>query len=496
MMRISRLLATLVLSLAAAAPAAAQGTLTAGGWVSETVEWLDHYEDTAGVAEGGRLVGNTFFLTNNNQGLFAFDVSVPEKPKKIGTLTLPHGAENEDIATNGRIALLSQFGDVYHLSDGATGAGSTVNVIDVRDPVKMKIIASVDGGGDHTWDCLLDCTWAYSSSGLILDLRDPAKPILLPKRWREAFGAPGVSPGFAHDTTEVAPGWVMVATTPMTLLDARDPANPKIVAQAGEEGSPNTHHNIVWPRQMADRYVVTASEGQHVGRCETYGAASAALQLYDARPFAKKKTWTPMGSYKPTNGDFQNGDPPVSATWYGCSAHWAEVHPQWHDGGLIAAAFYSHGAKILRVGDDGEFKMAGWFLAHGAGASAVYWITDRVLYVADDTRGLDVIRYKGDLPPQPATPSTPPEVRPPDSARQPLVDRRAPRLTVRVKRLRGRRLAVTVRCDEDCYGTIGKRAFSLRRGVSKRVVLRNLRTVRVQATDRAGNRTVVNRRGR
>ena len=487
--------AACIAPLAAAAPAAAQGTLSEGGWTSENVEWLGHYAETAGVAEGGRLVGTTFFLTVNNQGLFSFDVSDPEAPEQLGRLVLPHGAENEDIATNGRIALLSQFGDVYHLSDGATGAGSSVNVVDVRDPADMKILASVPGGGDHTWDCLFDCQWAYSASGLILDLRDPAKPVLAPKRWREAFGEAGVSPGFAHDVTEVAPGMVMVATTPMTLLDARDPLNPRIVAQADEENSPNSHHNIVWPRQMRDRFVVTASEGQHMGRCEPYGD-SASLQVWDATPFERKKTWTPMGSYKPVNGGFSDGDPPASATWYGCSAHWAETHPYWFDGGLVAGAFYSHGVKILGVGAAGEFEPVGWFLSHGAGASAVYWITERVLYVADDTRGLDVIRFNGELPPPPPPATSPPPVRPPSSPSQPLVDRRAPKVRVTVKRARRGRMAVTVRCDEDCYGRVGDRSITVRAGASKRVLLRRARSVRVVVSDRAGNRTVVRRKVR
>jgi hypothetical protein len=494
-MRIRHFAAALAACAASAAPAAAQGTLSEGGWTSETVQWLAHYEDTAGVAEGGRLVGTTFFLTVNNQGLLSFDVSDPEKPVLQGRLLLPHGAENEDIATNGRIALLSQFGDVYHLSDGATGAGSSVHVIDVRDPADMKTLATVPGAGDHTWDCLFDCTWAYSASGLILDLRDPSAPKLLDDRWRKAFGDDGLSPGFAHDVTEVAPGWVMVATTPMTLLDARDPANPKIVAQADPDNSPNSHHNIVWPRQMADRFVVTASEGQHMGRCEAYDGNSAALQVWDASQFARTKTWTPMGSYKPSNGTFADGDPPASATWYGCSAHWAEIHPQWHDGGLVGGAFYSHGAKIFSVGDDGELKMAGWFLAHGAGASAVYWITDRVLYVADDTRGLDVIKYVGEIPER-APVTTPPPTAAPVSRTAPLVDRRAPALRVSVRKLRRGRMSVSVRCSEDCWARVSGKRFSLRAGATRRVVLRRARTVRVEASDRAGNRTVVRRKVR
>src|SRR5215208_3080141 len=102
-----------------------------GGFRSDNVTWLSHDPGTLGTAEGGRLVGRTFFMTNNQQGLFAFDVSDPETPRQVGFLAAPHAAENEDVATNGRILLLSQLGDVYHLADGQLQQGSWLNVVDV-----------------------------------------------------------------------------------------------------------------------------------------------------------------------------------------------------------------------------------------------------------------------------------------------------------------------------------------------------------------------------
>ena len=471
--------------LALPGAALAQSGMSEGGFSSENVEWLSHHEDTVGVAEGGRLVGKTFFLTNNNQGLFAFDVSTPEAPQQVGHLPLVHAAENEDVATNGRILLLSQLGDVYHLTDGVATQGHWLNVVDVRDPSNMQVIAQVQGAGDHTWDCLYDCTWAYSSSGHVLDLRDPAEPILHQGHWRKALEATELSPGFAHDVTEVAPGRVMIATTPMLLLDVTDPLSPKIIASAPED-SENSHHNIVWPRQMQDRYIVTASESTQPGRCEPY--ENARLQVWETDDWERTRTFTPAGSYKPVSGTQTDGNPPVSATWYGCSAHWAETHPYFNDGGLVAGAFYSHGAKLLQVAD-GELKEVGWFLAHGAGASAVYWITDRVLYVADDTRGLDVIRYTG---PVPAPPVEPPAVRPPAKPTTPLRDTRAPKAVVRVKRLARGRVRVSVRCDEDCWGRAGRKRFALREGVTKRFVLET-RRVKVVVSDRAGNRRTISR---
>jgi hypothetical protein len=484
--------AAAAVALAMPSAAAAQDL---GGFRSDNVTWLSHDEATLGTAEGGRLVGKTFFMTNNQQGLFSFDVSDPEHPKQLGTLLLPHGAENEDVATNGRILLLSQLGDVYHLADGQVAQGHWLNVIDVRDPSNMKVIAKVDGAGDHTWDCVLDCTWAYSTTGHILDLRDPAKPKLLEKRWRDILDA-GVSPGFVHDLNEVSPGMVMASSSPMFLMDATDPANPKVTATAPEDSS-HAQHNAVWPRHAADRFMVTASEGSNLGRCEAYGD-DASLQVWDTTGWERTRTWEMMGFYTPVNGTFTDGNPAVDATWYGCSAHWAETHPNFHDGGPVAGAFYSHGIKILSVGADGNPVEAGFFLRHGAGASAVYWITDRVLYAVDDTFGLDVIRWDGPIPTPPAAP---PAARPSGPGAV-LVDRVAPTLKVVGKpKLRKGRLTLRLRCpQEDCFGTVsargGARRFSIAAGRTAAVTVRlrgrtpkRLR-VKITATDRAGNRVV------
>ena len=486
--------------LAVCTPASAQ--VDPGGFTSDNVTWLSHDDTTLGTSEGGRLVGHTFFMTNNQQGLFSYDVSDPEHPKQLGHFVAPHAAENEDVATNGRILLLSQLGDVYHLSDGQATQGHWLDIIDVRDPANMKLIAQVQGAGDHTWDCLLDCTWAYSTTGHMLDLRDPSQPRLLDTRWRD-FVNTDIVPGYAHDLTEVSPGLLMVATTPMFAMDVRDPEHPKVIATAPEDSS-HSQHNVVWPRKGTDRFMVTASEGSNVGRCEPYGD-SASLQIWDTRGWELNHTWEPLGYFTPVDGSYSDGDPAVDAFWYGCSAHWAETHPNFHDGGLIAGAFYSHGAKILTVGDDGQPKEVGFFLRHGAGSSAVYWITDRVLYVVDDTFGLDIIRWDGPVP----TPSSAPAA---DAASGPgvaLVDHVAPALRMVGSRLRGKRLTLRLRCpQEDCFGivtaragrrVVGRRRFAIaagRRGGKVVVPLkarsRRLR-VTVEAFDRAGNRTRLRR---
>jgi hypothetical protein len=469
-----------VLAVTAPAWAQAPGEIPAGV-TSSNLEHLAHFPDSVGVAEGGRLVGSTFYTTSNAQGLFIFDTSVPERPRRVGALFVPHAAENEDVTTNGRILLLSQLGDLYHLGDEQTG--TTLNVIDVHDPSDPRIVARLDGGGDHTWECLLDCTWAYGASGLIADLRDPARPRLLETTWKDgAHGGEGIEGAeegvpFSHDVTEVAPGIVMTASNPMFMLDAReDPARPRILA-VSERGGDNGH-NVVWPRGGRDRFLVTATESLAPGRCDT--SRNAALAVYDASEWETRRTFVKRSRWRPSDGTYLDGSPPVSATWYGCSSHWAEVHPTFRDGGLVAGAFYSHGTILLEVDGEGQATRVGTFLPHGGSSSAVYWITDRILYVVDLDRGLDVLRYTGPLPER-GEPS------PPAAAQRPARRCRSARLGVRAPR--GHRLVRATVYVDGRRTRVVRGARTARRLALRRPAAGRARVRVVGVTDR-GRRVV------
>ena len=168
-----------------------------------------------GVAVSGQVVGDVYFISSWQTGLHSYDVSDPKDPKPLDHMGADEiqvqSNENEDLATNGEILLLSQF--------NRTDEANRLLVIDVRDPSAMEVIATLPRAGGHTLECLLDCRWAYGSSsganseGVIIDLRNPRKPKLLDKRWSEAIG--GVP---AHDVTEVRPGLTVTSSTPMFVL--------------------------------------------------------------------------------------------------------------------------------------------------------------------------------------------------------------------------------------------------------------------------------------
>ena len=347
-----------------------------------------------GIAVSAQAVGDTYFISGWQSGLYSYDISDPEAPVQLDHMTvdeiqITHN-ENEDLATNGEILLLSQF----NRADPA----NRLLVIDVSDPGDMKLISTLPGAGGHTLECLFDCKWAYASGskqaneGLVIDLRDPKDPKIVGPGWKAAVE--GTS---AHDVTEVRPGLVVTSSSPLFALDTTNPAKPRVLAQT-QPDAPHTGHNNIWPRSGKDRFLITASEGSNNGRCELYGEDGKALQVWDTSGW-RTRGFKPLGTYVLTSDE---GHPPVDATGVqGCSAHWAHEHPSFHNGGLVAMAAWSHGVRLLDVSSDGQMKEVGWFLKDVHGAVDVEWVTDRIAYVVEVGGGIgsfDIIEYTGPLP--------------------------------------------------------------------------------------------------
>lgn len=403
-MRPKRTAASLVTSICAllilAAPSSADPLpgLLRGGFTSSNVEWVRNVR-TQAVPEVGKLLDGYFYVATNGYGLTIFDVSEPLDPVEVGSIAIPHLMENEDIATNGEIALISTGSITKVVEPGYDGG--TLKVIDVSDKSNPVEIASLDGAGDHTYECLLDCTWAYGGYGNIVDLRDPTQPVLLENTWIQGLELKGSS---GHDVTEVSPGRVLTATNPMYLLDASDPASPTAIG-ASEPTSGN-EHNVLWPRGGKDNFILSALEFGFPGngRCEVPDAIDPivgkdmSMKTWDASQFDKTNTIYEAGEYKLKNGTYIDGDPAFSNFFpWGCSPHYIDVHPKFHNGGLSAMASYSHGVKFLEIAKDGSISEVGWFLPDMGSPYGVFFVTDEIVYTTDPIRGIDILRLSEEL---------------------------------------------------------------------------------------------------
>lgn len=372
-------LASAMMMLAVSAPLVTAGP-SEGGISSDNVEFVEFVPFEVGTATGASVYGKgkeRKLVVTSWRSFSIYDISDPASPERLSTTPFGFEFENEDVATNGKIMLFSESlpRDILHIWD-------------IEDPTNPVEIATLAGAGQHTTSCILNCKWAYGSDGAISDLRDPAKPKLMTETWGE--GTPAGNGG--HDVTEVAPGLVLTSTNPMMLLDARkDPVHPKLLAVS--EQMPAFVHSNLWPRNAKDRWAMSTGETWTPGNA-TCNENDAGFTTWDTSRWKKTKTLRKVDTYFMKNGTFTDGNPAVNAP-FGCSSHWFDTHPKWRNGGVVAAAFYNHGTRFLSVDKKGKISESGYFLPHGGGTSAAYWIDSKIVYAIDYQRGFDVLRYNG-----------------------------------------------------------------------------------------------------
>ena len=353
---------------------------SAGGYSSPNVEFVKNFPQHTDSA-GGRKLGDFFYITTERD-LTIYDVSEPLDPVEVGHLLLPEPGQpvftEEDPDTNGEILLVSN--------------GGVLMVIDVRDKTAPALLSTLEGADDHTVSCVLDCTWAYGSEGTIVDLRDPEDPVLSERSWQTD------DIESEHDVTEVSPGIVLTSTQPLKLLDARgNPERPKVLASTPKEEDRFIHANL-WPRGGEDDFLLVGGEAVGPG-CS--GSLSASFSTWDARAWRTTGAVRQLDEFRLAPGTPAEGRAPDSSF----CVHWFDEHPYYANGGLVAIGWYEHGTHFLKIGRDGKISEVGWFLGGGGQASAAYWIDERTVYVADYIRGLDVLRFTGDIgsPPEPVS---------------------------------------------------------------------------------------------
>ncbi|HEX2241445.1 MAG TPA: hypothetical protein VHJ82_09930 [Actinomycetota bacterium] len=393
--------------LASSAPAPA-GPLD--GWSSPNVEFVKNVRvDLAGVSVsetwGATLRGRYLYVTGWGV-LTIFDVSRPEDPVKVSQLPAQLSLDSEvgaiadareDPDTNGTIlpTLISLTPFVR----------KELVVVDVSNKAEPEIISRLRlTERAHTISCLDDCRWAYISDGHIIDLRDPRDPQLEPVLWNEQlrFFPTGFGPSPVHDVTEVAEDLVLTASVPIYLLDTSNPLRPIVLAQS--DSSPYSFGGVAWPNAPHSSLVLSFSEpgafpapGCKVRDALQGTSYDSALATWDAAHWRRTGIFTRVDAYFPSDGVFADGNPPVSATHdSGCSASWFDLHPNFRERGLVAAAFYGNGVKFLQVSQEGKFEEQGYWLPSTSavfGSIDAEWADEDTVYAISIDRGIDVLRF-------------------------------------------------------------------------------------------------------
>jgi hypothetical protein len=102
-----------------------------------------------------------------------------------------------------------------------------------------------------------------------------------------------------------------------------------------------------------------------------------------------------IDEFRVKNGTYVDGNPAVGAT--GCTNMWFDDHPRFKNGGLVASGFFEHGTRFLKVNGRGRIAEVGHFMPAAGSTIATYWITNRIVYAIDVTRGIDILRFNGAL---------------------------------------------------------------------------------------------------
>jgi hypothetical protein len=389
----------LLLILPAPAPNAAEATweLTPAGWRSGPI--IEHVRNLP--QEGGAIGAvqhRGFLYVSGPRSFSIYDIAKPDDPQLVSSRTLGEHALNEHPDTNGRILILSNDFDPPTRS---------LEVWDVSNKANPQRIGGFPTTTlEHTWACVLDCSFAYGSHGTIVSLANPATPTKVGD-WKTAVTP---APTRFHGIDQVAPGLVLTASEPTVLLDARtNPAQPVALATvdppvsvAGAVMRRSVPSYAHWPLNASDRFALETIETPFSGPC-TEG--SGGMVTYDTTGFQTTGKFQIADVFRITrNGTFSDGYPPTNAS--GCSAFGLAESPNWSRNRLVAVAWLEHGVRLLRVSAEGEISEVGGFMGHNTQAAYPVWGTRRqsrratsiplpeILYVADLTRGLDVYRVR------------------------------------------------------------------------------------------------------
>jgi hypothetical protein len=413
-MRILRAaLLSLLLALAAAAPAAAQelpvpqlpdatGVVPPGpdAVMSDNVEYLGSLKQDVGLTTGAKVIGDRMFVTSG-KNISIYDISDPTKPVNLGGMKTNVAWENEEVPTNGKVlAVASDFYSVGVPECVAAGAVTgCVQLFDVRDPANIRQVGVIPIA-NHTAECVLDCQYLYGRAGTIIDARGvlDGQPPTVVGNWIDELATQGVDERSCHHIREIRPGVLLTACQPFAAIsvnaeDGGSPEHPKVL-YTGEAAK--FVHSARWPRSGNDKFVLIGGEQNFTGRCELNDSEFSTYDASDVLGGSSTQFRGPVDQVPPAgNGYYADGKPVAGAL--GCSVHWFQEHASFRNGGLVAISEYEDGVRFLQVSKTGEITEQGYFLSLGSSSSSPKWAgKDDVLYSIDYQRGIDILRWKGE----------------------------------------------------------------------------------------------------
>lgn len=369
--------------------------------------------------------GNHAYVTGFATGLTVFDISNPALPLPVGALPLPH-FENEDVDLCGNTLLIAE-------DRVEADIGGILHVIDITNPALPMLAASLPlgltgegrGPGHIANFVKPDCSLVWVDGGddvEVVDLSNPSSPVSLGTfKSRAATGPDPARPAafeVTHDTEMDASGtlWSVGGGGIAGYQLTNDPLDPHLYTSTGWAGvnidfdDANSKFNdfIMHNSQRASDEVLLVTEEDYIdtdqaqpgscngqGKFETWRIEAGARQM---RPLG---TWqTELNGFL-AGGTAEDSKAPVTVN---CSSHWFDYRD-----GVAAVGWYEQGVRFLDVRNPREIRQIGYYLPADGATWAAYWAPNAsdIVYTADVTRGIDVLRITN------ATSASAPTVRAP-----------------------------------------------------------------------------------
>jgi hypothetical protein len=276
------------------------------------------------------------------------------------------------------------------------------------------ITDSIAGAGPHTVVCADDpCGYLYGSNGRIFDVRDRSDIKALPTsaNWTTQLGVGG-----GHNVHQDEAGYFVSDTNPLVMFEQVD--GDPLTVQRITDGkiSKNTayqHNNI---RPNADQYVPRDPEEPFEGSLRpgelllgngesnftgTCGGGSGAFSTWSMAGWDEGLPMEQLHVLRPVSGEWAEGDPAVNAM--GCSGHWFTETDALDGSILVAAGWYEHGTRFLKVDPaTGEIEQVGFFQPVRGSTSEAFLMPDpfdrqpdgvHVVWSVDFHSGVDILVF-------------------------------------------------------------------------------------------------------
>jgi hypothetical protein len=348
--------------------------------------------------------GTTMFVAHMSPpaGTSIYDVSDPLNPRLLSHVEMPAGWHSHKVRARDGLMIVNheRQGDA---GDPAFGGG--LGIYDVSTPTQPRLIHKwrTGGTGVHRYD--FDGRYGYFSSTadgyvgnfvMILDLKDPARPVEAGRWWipgQHAAGGEdypwgdGVKPRCHHPLRMGDRLYVSYWHHGFFILDVADIAKPRLVS--GMNSSPAhphpTHTCLPVPQPLKGRRIMVVAD-EDVAKLRP--SPPAFSWIYD---ITDERQPMPIATFD-VEGVDRDGSPQPTMT--GCHQP-SEVFT----GTIVPFAWFAQGLRIVDVADPFRPREVGFFRPdppagfERVSSNDVTMDARGLIYLTDRQRGVHIVEY-------------------------------------------------------------------------------------------------------